>query len=34
MVPIFIDVSAKAGVNPGLILAGAGSVALLILIIL
>lgn len=34
MVPVFIDVSAKAGVNPGLILAGAGSLALLILMVL
>jgi len=34
MVPAFIDVSAKAGVNPGLILAGVGSVGLLILMML
>lgn len=34
MVPAFIDVSAKAGVNPGLILAGVGSVGLLILMVL
>ena len=34
MVPVFIDVSAKVGVNPGLILAGVGSVALLVLMLL
>lgn len=34
MVPAFIDISAKADVNPGLILAGVGSVALLILMIM
>ena len=34
MVPVFIDVSAKAGVNPGLILAGLGSIGVLILMIL
>lgn len=34
MVPVFIDLSAKADVNPGLILAGVGSVALLILMIM
>lgn len=34
MVPVFIDISAKADVNPGLILAGIGSLALLVLLIL
>jgi len=34
MVPAIVDVSAKAGVNPGLILAGLGSVGLLILMCL
>jgi receptor expression-enhancing protein 5/6 len=34
MVPVFIDISTKAGVNPGLILAGVGSVGVLILMIL
>lgn len=33
MVPVFVDVSAKVDVNPGLILAGIGSLALLILLI-
>ena len=34
MVPAFVDISAKAGVNPGLILAGVGSVGLLVLMCL
>jgi hypothetical protein len=34
MVPAFVDLSAKAGVNPGAILAAIGSVALLILLVL
>lgn len=33
MVPVFVDVSAKVDVNPGLILAGLGSLGLLILLI-
>ena len=34
MVPVFVDISAKAGVNPGMILAGLGSVGLLVLLLL
>ena len=34
MVPALVDASAKAGVNPGLILAGIGSVLLLVLLLL
>lgn len=34
MVPILIDASAKAGVNPGLILAAVGSLVVLILMVL
>ena len=34
MVPAIVDASAKAGVNPGLILAGIGSILMLILLIM
>ena len=34
MVPVFVDISAKAGVNPGAILAGIGSIVLLVLLVL
>ena len=34
MVPALVDASAKAGVNPGLLLAGIGSVALIILMLI
>ena len=34
MVPALVDLSAKAGVNPGLLLAGVGSVVMLVLLVL
>lgn len=34
MVPAFVDLSAKAGVNPGLVLGGIGAVGILVLLIL
>lgn len=34
MVPALVDISAKTGVNPGLILAGVGSIVMLVLLVL